>query len=344
MLGKNLIFIVSATLALSACSSKEKKNETTPRIVRVETVTVAGTGIKNATTYSGTIQEGESTNLSFSTAGTIKQLKVQTGDRITQGQIIGILDDSSLKSAYEIASATLAQTQDAYNRMKILQEANSLPAIKWVDIQQKLIQAQNAVDIAKNSLDDAVLRAPFSGIIADKYADMGQVTAPGIPIVRLIRISDVKASISVPQNSMVNFNEGDIAVIKINDGSERTYNGTLVEKGVSANPLSRAYEIKYKIGNAQGELLPGMVCTVEVAGKEQRNMITLPQSVVLLDERNNNFVWLDSAGISIKRVVKVNALNDNGLEIISGLTDGDKVIVKGIQKVCHGTKVESINE
>lgn len=340
----NCIRLLAFTLVgtmLGACSHKDEKQHEA-KTVRVVTITVEGQGVTNSRTYSGTIEEGESSVLSFSTAGTIKKLNVRQGERVAQGQIIGTLDDSSLQSAYEIAQATLAQAQDAYDRMKLLHDANSLPEIKWVDVQQKLIQAQNTADIARNALDDAVLRAPFTGIIAEKFADIGQVAAPGLPVVKLVQVNDVKAVISVAQNQISSFQIGDVARVKLNDGTDRTLEGKLVEKGVTANSLSRTYDVKYRVDNAKNQLLPGMVCELTIENAPQNNVLLLPQQAVLLDEKNNNFVWLDSAGIARKRIVIVNRLNDEGLEITSGLNSGDKVIVKGMQKVSNGTKVESI--
>lgn len=338
------ILLLPAFLTLASCDSKDGKHAGTKAPVRVETLEIKGSDMANATSYSGVIEESESSNLSFSTAGTIKQFNVNPGDRVAKGQVLGVLDDSSLKNAYDIANATLAQAQDAYNRMKILHDSNSLPEIKWVDVQQKLVQAQSAVEIARNALDDAVLRAPFSGIVSEKYADLGQVTAPGIPVLKLIKIGDVKAVISIPQNAIGAFKEGSKARITFDDLPDAVTEGVLIEKGVAANALSRAYAVKYRVPNNAGKFLPGMICTVTVEGTMQDNVILLPQSAVLLDERNRNFVWLDSAGIARKRIVTVNELSDGGIEIAQGLCDGEKVIVKGQQKVCNGTRVESVNK
>lgn len=343
MLHYNNLFLLSILLALTAGCSKKTENVSGSKApVRVETVTVNETGITAAPSFSGTIQEDEGADLSFSIPGTITGFNLHPGDKVAKGQIIARVDDSSLKNAYEIANATLAQANDAYNRMKILHDSNSLPEIKWVDVQQKLIQAQNAMEIARNALDDANLHAPFSGIVAEKYSDVGQVAVPGVPIVKIINIAKVKAVITVPQNCINDFHVGDRAVITIDDDKEHTLSGILVEKGVSANPLSRTYEIKYSIGNSD-RLLPGMICNVAVENNGRDEAIILPYQAVLLDEHNNNFVWLDSAGIARKRIVQISADNNAGLEITAGLNPGDKVIVKGQQKVCNGTRIESIN-
>lgn len=345
---KNKSFLISAIIASSlsftSCSEKKAENDRSNKIVKVETLTLNGSSIDGSRNYSGTVQEEEGTAVSFSTAGTLKNLTVKPGDRVAAGQVIGKLDDSSLKSAYEIAKATLAQAQDGYNRMKILHDSNSLPDVKWVDIQQKLIQAQNAVDIAKNALDDATLKAPFSGIISEKYADVGQVVAPGIPVVKLVTVARVKAAISVPENEISQFKLGQKAEINVLSVGKKNYTGKLTEKGISANSLSRAYDVKFTIDNPKGELLPGMICNVKVPTDTLVDAFILPQSAVLLDEKNVNFVWIVSDSVAKRQNVKISNLRSNGIEVTDGLNPGDKVIIKGMQKVCNGTKVESIND
>lgn len=342
--GSVILLLTAAFLNVACADKKEEDKKGGHRApVRVETLVVNGRGMENSIGFPGTIEESESSNISFSTAGTILTFNVREGDMVRKGQVIATLDDSSLKSAYDMANATLAQAQDAFNRMKILHDANSLPEIKWVDVQQKLVQAQSAADIARNALDDAVLRAPVSGRVSDKMADAGQVAVPGIPVVKLIQIGDVKAVISVSQNEMSKFKIGDKAFVSFNDAPDVRYEGTLIEKGLSANPLSRTFEVKYIIANKGTELLPGMICNVEVPGVESVNAIILPKSAVLLSEDNKNFVWLDSMGVAKKRTVTVSAMNEGGLEITSGLSDGEKVIVKGQHKVSNGMAVESIN-
>ncbi len=334
-------------VALSACShdSKEKDNSRPP--VRVKTITVADNGVKSNFSYSGTVEEESGTVVSFSAAGTIRTLNVSEGDRVTKGQLIGTLDDGSLRNAYDIAKATLEQAQDAYKRMKLLHDANSLPEIKWVDVQSKLKQAESAAEIAKIALDDAKLHAPVSGVVSEKMASVGQTVAPGIPVAKIVDIRSVKVGISVPENEISKFSSGATATITTKAAPDETYTGKIVEKAVAANPLSRSYLVKYLVDNSAGRLLPGMICEVGVDGESadarSGEGIILPLQVVLLDADNTNFVWLDSADVAVKRVVRTGEMLPEGVMIEAGLHPGDKVIVAGTEKVSHGSKVTSIN-
>lgn len=329
-----------------ACGHNAEDNNKERAAVRVKTMTVAQSGVEDSSSYSGTVEEENGTVVSFATAGTIRTLAVNEGQTVKKGQLIGTLDDGSLRSAYDIAQSTLSQARDAYNRMKILHDSNSLPDIKWVDVKSKLSQAESAAEIARIALNDAKLYAPVSGVISEKSAAVGQTAAPGIPVVKIVDINSVKVGISVPENEISKFAGAASATITASAAPGEVFKGRMVEKAVTANPLSRSYTVKFRVENPAGKLLPGMICDVAVdnaAAPAAAEGMVLPVAAVLLAADNTNFVWLDSAGVAVKRIVVPSAMLPDGIMIESGLSDGDKVIVAGMDKVSRGTKVTSVN-
>ncbi len=342
-LASQIFFLTIISVLISACGHDSSDSSKGREAVRVKTMKVTGTGVDENYTYSGTVEEESGTVVSFSAAGTIRTLNVSEGQRVSKGQLIGTLDDGSLRNAYEIAKATLDQARDAYNRMKILHDSNSLPDIKWVDVQSKLSQAQSAAEIARIALDDARLLSPVSGVVSEKMASVGQTVAPGVPVVKIVDIHSVKIGISIPENEISQLAIGTEATITTKASADKVYRGRLVEKGVAANPLSRSYTAKFQVDNSDGHLLPGMICEVAMQQSSPADGVVLPLSAVLLSADNTNFVWLDSAGVAVKREVGVGAMLPDGVMITSGIQNGDKVIVAGTEKVSRGTKVKSIN-
>lgn len=330
-------------LAVSACRHESTEKENPRAAVRVKTMTVAGNSVEEKNSYSGTVEEESGTMVSFSTAGTIKTLSVSEGDHVRKGQLIGTLDDNTLRNAYNIALSTLNQAKDAYERMKILHDSNSLPDIKWVDVQSKLSQAESAAEIARIALDDAKLYAPVSGVVSEKPASVGQTVAPGIPVVKIVDIRSVKVGISIPENEISAFTEGSDATITTKASEGEVYSGNLVEKGIMANPLSRSYMVKYKVDNSGGHLLPGMICDVLIDKGATSDGVIVPTGAVMLAADNSHFVWIDSAGVAQKRIVVPGAMLPEGIVIKAGIGDGDKVIIAGMEKVSKGTKVTSVN-
>lgn len=342
-MNSKLLLGVGISLALlSSCKHKEKDEAVSP--IRVETLSVSETTVNEGRSYSGVLEESSGTTLSFKIPGTISQLNVTEGQRVSKGQLIASLDGSSLRSNYDIAKSTLATAQDTYNRMKVLHDAKALPEMKWVEVVNSLSAAKSACQIAQNALNDTHIYAPFSGVISQKFADVGSTAAPAVPVVKLVEISPMKVSISVAENEIGDFYKGALAEITVESLNNRTFEGTLVEKGVAADPLSRTYNVKFRCDNPDGSLLPGMLCSVVRKGAEGKKGIVIPVASVLLDNGNDSFVWIVKNGKAEKRIITLGAYTPDGVIVESGLNPGEEVIVSGQQKVSNGMSVESINK
>lgn len=323
-------------LMMTGCKQQEVR-ELHPVKVKVMNVTPAT--FKGEQEFSGTVEESSGSTLSFPVAGTIQQIKVEAGQRVAKGELIAVLDEATLHNAYEAASAMLTQAEDAYLRMKQLHDAGSLPEIQWVEVQSKLKQAQSAEAISKKNLADGKLYAPFSGIISEKSVEVGHNVMPGLPVVRLVTINQVKVCVSIPENEISHIKTGQLVNISVSALDGKTFSGKIVEKGIVAHPLSRSYEVKALIDNPSGELMPGMICTLNIVDEKAGSAIILPTSVIQTDEQNRTFVWVNNNGKAQKKVVQIGALTRNGVMILSGVFTDDKVIVEGQQKVSEGMDI-----
>jgi RND family efflux transporter MFP subunit len=340
-------FAILAVALLSSCGSSEPKI-TEAEAVRVDVQPILPQSIAAGRTYSGTLEAGEGTSISFSVPGTIKRIYVQKGDRVSRGQLIAELDAETLRNTYESSLATLEQAKDAYARLKKLHDANSLSDMQWVEMETKLKQAQSAADVSRRALDDAKIYAPFAGVVADKYADVSQTVAPAMPVVRVVTLSGLTAKISVPENEIAAMRQGLKASVDVEalQGSA-PHPAVLTEKAVTANPLSRSYDVKFRISAPTQDMLPGMICSVSVdgtAGEATEEAIVLPAQSVLLSADNQRFVWLAKNGRAEKRIVEIGEMTADGIVVNSGLASGDSVIVKGMQKVSTGTQVVPVNK
>lgn len=343
---KQIITATSVLLAIMSCghSNPDIKGRN-DKPVRVKELTARIAEGAEGDNYSGTIEAGASTIPSFLTAGTITSINVKEGDRVSKGQLIASIDGESLAHAYEIAQATLREAQDAYNRMKKLHDANALPDMQWVSVQEQLKQAQAAAEIAHKGKSNANLYSPISGIVAHKLADVGQATAPGIPIMEIMDTGTMKVKISVPESDLQKMKHGEKAIVKANG---KTYTATLSDKGVAANTLSRNYDIKFRINDPDENLLPGMICSLSIegitpAGISSSEGIILPPQAVSLDWDNNSYVWVNDKGTARRKKVEIGGLDAKGIIINCGLNSSDKIIVEGQQKLSNGIKVVTIN-
>lgn len=334
-----LTLLLAATM-LTACGTKEGKDDNRQEAVKVEVTEVRTTSGGDACRFSGTVEEETGTLLSFAVPGTIKTMNVDEGDRVAKGQLIATLDTEQLTSNHNAARSALAQAEDAYRRMKELYDKGSLPEIKWVDAQTTLERARAAEQVAAKQLRDCRLYAPFSGVISKKAAEKGQNVAEGTAIAKLVAVGRVKVKIAVPENEIAQVSVGQKAAVTVSALGGETISGTVSEKGISADPLSRSYDVKISVDNPSRKLMPGMVATVSLEGKGQRLACVIPAHIVQIDEQNNEFVWLAAGGKAVKRIVKCGDFTANGVTIVSGLADGDRIITSGQQKISNGTEVK----
>lgn len=333
---KKYAIMASLVIGLTGCGNQEvRKNEP----VRVKVRTVQMQPIQGVQGFSGTIEEMTGSTLSFTVNGTLTQIRVSAGQRVKQGELIASVDDVTLRNSHTLAVAALEQAEDAYARMKQLHASNSLPEIQWTEVQSKLKQARSAEQISRKNLEDSRLYAPFSGIIAEKNVEVGQNVMPGSPVVRLVGVEQVKVKISVPENEIAHVHIGQPAHIHVSALDGKVFEGRIVEKGIAAHPLSRSYEVKALVKNDTGELLPGMICEMELQQEQTRNSVLLPNHIIQLDNENHPFVWVNQSGKATKRHVTIGELGSRGVFITSGLAPGEEVIVEGQQKVSENMDI-----
>lgn len=345
MTNKISIGFTTLLLAITATSCGLKKEKITisdPVKVTVDAVDGANTALSQ--TYSGTIESGKGVDMSFAVAGTLKSVNVNVGQKVSKGQLLAELDATNLVHANNIAQATLAEAQDAYARLKKLHDANALPDIQWVEVQSKLKQAENAAAIAAKGVSDARIYSPINGVVSEKLADGGQTVAPAIPVVRIVGLGDVKASISVPEKEVGAMKAGRKATVYVDAVAGSPFDGVLIEQGVVANPLSHTFDVKFNVVNPTGDLLPGMLCNVKLEAISDSTStdtrIIIPVQSVLLSSDNRNFVWMADKHKAQQRFVTIGEMLPDGVEITSGLAHGDTIITQGMQKVSNGTLIQ----
>ena len=214
--------------------------------------------------------------------------------------------------------------------------------MQWIQIESELKSAKASEAMAKKSLADTKLHAPFGGYIASKDCEIGQNAVPGMSVAKLVNISSVKVKISVPENDVQRIAKGSSMKIVVPALGNREFSGRVTERGVSADPRSRTYEVKATIQNPGGQLLPGMICQAFTNYMQGTMGVFVPANLVQLDGDNKTFVWVVNSGKAVKREITISGETAQGAQVSGGLSAGDQLIVSGQQKVSNGMSVEIV--
>lgn len=342
---KKMTYVFTTLLILSiltSCQNKEVSTQSNAqKVIKVKTQKVVLKEEPLNYHYSGQIESSKLTKLSFSIPGKVTRIFVEEGDQVEARQVLAIIDDANLKSAYKAAKATHQQTEDAYERLKKVYDNGSLPEIDWQDIKAKMAQTKAALEIAEKNLNNCQLLSPSSGMIGKRNIEVGMNASPNLPVFDLLEMDPLYVRISVPENEITKIEKGWEAQIKISALGEEYYTAKIEKIGVSANTISRTYQVKLLLLDTKPSIRPGMLCDVQIQSPQKESLISIPYEALLTDESENYYVFtFDFNNEKLKKSpVEIGRFINNEILIKSGLNANDFVVISGQQKITENTKV-----
>ncbi len=337
-----LLTFAACVLLLVACSKKEKEQQV-EEVIRVTAEAASYSSNYADLPYVGIVEEASSTMVSFTGMAILKSVAVAEGQTVSKGQLLATIDDTQSRNALAAAKAALDQAKDAEERMKLLHENNSLPDMKWVEVQSQVRQAEASYALCQKNLQDCKLYAPVSGVVGSKVMGVGENVLPTEPVLTILNINTVKVRVSVPEKEIASIRENTSTDIQIEALGNRRFQGGRIEKGVSADPLTHTYDVLIHLSNPGHSLLPGMVAGVQFnkgGGGESVRAITLPVRAVQQHTDKSLFVWVARDKKAHRQTVTLGETVGNRVVIASGLSEGDVVITEGYQKLGEGNPVK----
>lgn len=336
--------IAFCAFLFAACSGGGESYKVEPLSVSTEIVSMSVA--QSGRSYIGEVEEENSTPVSFTGMGTVIKVHVQEGQHVSKGQLIAEMDPTQCQNALTAAQATMDRAQDAYDRMKILHDAQSISDIDWVEVQSKLQTAKASLDMARKSLADCRLVAPCSGIVGTKSMETGMTALPSQPVCTILDITRVKVKIAVPEKEIAIFNPSQVKAEDVTITADalggKTFHSTSFVRSVQGDPLIHTYDVRFNLVNTGTELLPGMVVNVHLQPNvaDTDATVTVPIRSVQEGADGHNFVWLVKEKKACRQNVEVGNAMGNRVAILSGLSEGDVVITEGYQKVSEGSELK----
>lgn len=332
--------VLMVGILFNASCSGNKSERKEKRNITVTTMAIESENNSFTREYIGVTEAESAGELSFSVSGQVDGIYVSEGEKVKKGQRLASVDAVTLHNSYLAAQSSCQQAQDAYERMKKLYDNGSLPEIKFVEVRTRLNQAESAYAISRKQLNDAVIYAPYDGFISKSSITVGENVIPGKPVFTLLDTDNLKIRFSVPEKEIGLITTGDIAEIRIPTISKESIKGKVTEKGVTTSSLNPLYEVKVKIDNAKGAILPGMTCNVHIINEKNEKLIIVPVRSVMLGENGKKYVWTIKEGKAEQTEIETGDFSKDGVIVKSGLIKGDKIVVGGYQKISKGMNIE----
>jgi multidrug efflux pump subunit AcrA (membrane-fusion protein) len=185
--------------------------------------------------------------------------------------------------------------------------------------------------------EEGYISAPINGNVANIMVDVGSMVSPQMPVAMVYEYSRVKVAFNISENAMGCVKKNSTVVVKTDAIPDTDFSGTVTEVSPVIDPMTRTIAVKASISNSKKLLKPGMTARVILTLGSRNDVLVIPREA-LLD--SYLFVVIDS--ITERRDVEVGLIGDTYIEIMSGLSEGESVVVVGQQRLAGGEKVNPV--
>jgi membrane fusion protein (multidrug efflux system) len=289
----------------------------------------------------GTARANESVTITARVTETVRALRFDDGQAVEQGEVIAELVSAEEAAALASAEATLADATKQYDRVAQLVRERTESQARLDRVLAERDAARARVQELEARLSDRLVRAPFSGVLGLRRVSPGALVEPGDAITTLDDVDPMKLDFTVPERLL-----GEVQAEQEVRATSVAYPGRVFGGRISAvdtriNPRTRAVTLRALVDNPDRLLRPGMLLSVELLhGRRQALMI--PESA-LVPIGNQAFVYRVTPELRVERVsVRTGARRPGRIEIVEGLSAGQRVVVEGTQHVSAGAAVELI--
>lgn len=288
----------------------------------------------------GTANSNEAVSVTSKISNLVTAIHFSDGQKVAAGQVLVELDRAQATADLAATTADFNNSVNQFNRGKELLATQSLSKAQFDQIEATMKSNEAKVAAAKARLADTYIRAPFSGIVGLRRVSLGALINPGTVITTLDDIGTIKVDFSVPDNYVADVRQGQSLIATTSAYPSRRFEGKVVSADSRIEPSTRSFMVRGLVSNKDGALKPGMFLNVSLA-KEQRNALVVPEEA-LVPEQAKQFIYVLDGERVAKREVRIGRRNPGRAEIITGIKDGDRVVIEGTQKLRDGaTAVEA---
>lgn len=344
-----IALLLCCSVALIGCNDKVK-----PGTAEVKRQTVTGVTLTEVHPVqvdeqyetSGTVKAKTISIIASRVMGTVTSIKVKEGDKVYAGQLLITVDDRDVaqrvkaaEKAVEAAKQNKSLMDITYQRYKNLhdEKAISQQEIDQIETQKKVADIE--YEKAKAMLAEAQVNhgftkitAPTSGVVTEKKIDLGSMVVPGIPILTVEDNSYFRIEANVDERLLRKLKIG-LPVDVVIDSLGQETKGRISEIVPAVDPMSRTFLIKVDL--KMPLLKTGMYAKILIP-EGKKEAILIPQKVIVEKGQLVGVYVVDNQGVITYRLIKAGKKYGDQVEVLSGLNDGEKIIVDGVEKALDG--------
>lgn len=312
--------------------------------------------------------------LSSEVSGKVKVVNVRLGDTVKEGDVLGVVDPvtyatrvKELRASVNLSEASLgearahlANLQSELDRKKPLMARKLVTEREVEDLESQLRAAQQRVEIARatidqnqarlssarNSLSDTNVRAPFTGVVAERYVDVGAHVSPGQPMFRVVDDQEIYLRLRVPETESGLVQREMAVEVRVDALGGQSITGTVGRVAPAVDPATRTLRVDVVRPEGEGwdQVKPGMYARARLQLGNRPGALVLDNQAILKGSDASLYVWVVIDGKVEKRPIMTGLRGRQKTEIVDGLALGTPVVLRGIEKLRPGSEVTLVNQ
>lgn len=351
---KTLRILPLVALAVACGEDTTTKTETTAPVA-VTVQSVAAESNNPWVSASGTIEAMNSATLSTRMMGYVENIPVKVGQKVSKGQLLVSLNSADLSAkraqtnaAITEATAAFQNAEKDYQRFQNLFKENSASQKELDDITAHYEMAKARLEAAqqmRNEVDAQFaytnIRAPFAGIVTNKFVDEGAMANPGMPLISVEGPSQFEAKVSVPESEITKINQGDTVTVQIKSTGVQL-KGEVSELSTSAVNTGGQYIATVRLLESDPSVLSGMYVNVQFpvkASKKTATAISIPKSALVHNGELSGVYTVSESGTALLRWLRLGKSFGEEVEVLSGLKPEERFIVAAEGKLYNGAPI-----
>jgi membrane fusion protein (multidrug efflux system) len=323
---------------------------TSPVAVKTEPATPLE--VPRALRLTGTLRGDREADLAANATGRVLKVAIERGVQVKPGQVLAILDvraaTLSATEARAQAASAMAQEEQAKDECTRYEKLKERGAISDLEYQQKVTQcrtlpltaqaASARADLAAQNVGDGVIRAPFAGIIAERFIEVGQYVRQDTKVATIVSLDPIRLELAVPEAAVSKVAEGAVVTFGVSAYPDRRFTGKVRYVSGVVRSSTRDLVVEAISDNPDRLLLPGMFADVELMVGSQKLPSIPKASLISRDQQSRVFVV--SSGHLEERVVALGPTHGDRVSVVRGVNVDDQVVVSDPSQLSNGQAVE----
>lgn len=308
----------------------------------VETALVETGSIARQVNVSGVVEPIRTVAVNSQLSGALLSVNVEEGARVQQGQVLARIDDRELAAQEANAEASFNVAQAAYERAEQLRERQVITIGEYERDRTAFAAAQAQLEQIRTRRGYATVRAPVTGVVLEKRVEAGDAVGQQTPLFTLGEVSTMVVRVPVSELDVVALQQGDRVSVMLDAYPGRTLTGRIRRVFPSADPATRLVPVEVALdGEGAALARPGFLARVRFALGAREGVLLVPASA-LVGGSGSDAVFVVSDGTAVRRTIETGITWEGKVEVVSGLSAGETVVVTGANEVRDGTAVRVV--